>query len=80
MLYRCLTGLALDAMLSNGMQINVRASGALLSHIREWLCDELMLVDQGANNLGGWLLHAAGSPVVLFSAVKRHQKPIQGRH
>lgn len=67
-LHRCLTDSAPDAMLGNGMQIDVRASGALLPQIREWLCEEPMLVDQGASALGGWLLHVAGPPVILFGA------------
>lgn len=47
--YRCLMNSALDAMPGNGMQIDVRARGTLLPQIREWLCEEPMLVDQGAS-------------------------------
>lgn len=64
----CLTELALGAIRSRDLQIEVPASGALLLRFRKWLREEPILVDPGDGDLGAWLLRAIEPSVFLFGA------------
>jgi rSAM/selenodomain-associated transferase 1 len=65
-LHRRLTERTLAAVRASGLRAEVRATGAELPPLADWLGDDLTIVDQGSGDLGKRLKRAAPPYPVLF--------------
>ena len=68
-LHRRLTEATVSTVRAAGIRLEVRSTGATPGHFREWLGDDLSVIDQGDGDLGVRLARAAQDvPLMLLGA------------